>query len=373
MSGPDIRRDTDLERIEAALAEGAATAADPREREQQQLALALRADSPAPRPEFEHDLGTRVAGGFGKPERAPRRPRLQRLWVPAFAAAAALIVVAAIALGALGGDEHGSDVAAVSESQPKAGGSGTNLLIAPPSTAAAPAPSSGQPPAQDLASRHVERNAQLTISAPRDELQKAADGVGTIAESHRGFVLSSHVTTGDTGDTGGSFVLRVPTRELQSTLADLSKLGHLRARSENGQDLTSSYNSVQDKLGNALVERRTLKLRLQRAKGAKAEAIRERLASLNAELRGLSSQMHQLRSRTAYSTVSLTLQEEKGGSGAGGGGTGAAWHDAMHTLEAMLNFTVRALGVLLPIGLLAALAGFGARALRRRRRAAALS
>src|SRR4051795_9876606 len=102
MSGPDTRRDTDLERIEAALAEGAATAADPRERELQELALALRADSPAPRPAFAHDRVARVAAGFGKPERAPRRLPLQRLWVPAFAAAAALIVVAVIALGSLG-------------------------------------------------------------------------------------------------------------------------------------------------------------------------------------------------------------------------------------------------------------------------------
>jgi Domain of unknown function (DUF4349) len=186
-------------------------------------------------------------------------------------------------------------------------------------------------------------------------------------------VLSSHISTGDSGDTGGSFVLRVPARELQSTLADLSKLGHLRARSENGQDLTASYNGVQDKLGNALLERRTLKLRLERAKGAKAEAIRERLAAVTAEVRGLSSRMRQLRSRTAYSTVSLTLEEDKDGAGAGGSGTGAAWHDAMHTLETLLAFSVRALGVLLPIGLLAALGGLGSRALRRRRREAALS
>jgi hypothetical protein len=83
--------------------------------------------------------------------------------------------------------------------------------------------------------------------------------------------------------------------------------------------------------------------------------------------------MHQLRSRTAYSTVSLTLEADKDGAGAGGGGTGAAWHDALHTLEAMLNFSVRALAVLLPLGLLAGLAGLGGRALRRRRREGALS
>src|SRR3954454_1928307 len=149
MSGPDTRRDTDLERIEAALAEGAATAADPRERELQQLALALRADSPEPRPEFSHELGKRVAGGFGKPARAPRR-RLQRLWVPAFAGAAVLIVVAVIALGSLGGGGEQTASTAVLAPQPKtdSGFSGGDLLLPPaPNAAAAP---------QDLASRHVE-------------------------------------------------------------------------------------------------------------------------------------------------------------------------------------------------------------------------
>src|SRR4051794_826955 len=338
MSGPDMRRDSDLERIEAALAEGAATAADPRERELQELALALRADSPEPRPQFAHELGSRVAAGFGKPAREPRR-RLQRLWVPAFAAAAGLIVVAVIALGSLGGNDRGSGGAVVSEAQPKAGAPGTDLLIAPPSTAGAPA--------QDFASRHVERNAQLTITAPRDELQKAADSVGTVAESHHGFVLSSHITTGESGDAGGSFVLRVPAKELQSTLADLSKLGHLRARSESDQDRTIPFRNVQDRLGSDLVERHTLRLRLRHAHGAKADSIRARIAKLNAEIDALSGRMRGLKQRTLFSTVNVTLEQDRGAAGAGGGGTGAAWHDAMHTLGALLNFFVRAMGVLL--------------------------
>src|SRR4051794_15082366 len=331
MSGPDTRRDMDLARIEAALAEGAATAADPRERELQELALALRADSPEPRAEFSHDLGGRVADGFGK-ARAPRR--LQRLWVPAFAAAAALIVVAVIALSSLGGGED-----RVSESFHGNLDTGGNQALSGSSSSA-----SHVPRVTDLASRHVERNAQLTISTSKADLQKAADGVGPVAESHRGFVLSSRVTTGAQGAPGGSFVLRVPAGELQSTLADLSKLGHLRARSESGQDMTASYNSVQVKLGNALLERRTLKLRLSHAKGAKKEAIRERLTEVSAEVDGLSGQMRQLRSRTSYSTVSVTLEQDRdaGGTGGSGGGTGAAWHDAVHTLQTLLNFTVRA-------------------------------
>jgi hypothetical protein len=368
MNGPDTRRDVDLERIEAALAEGAATAPDPRERELQELALALRADSPAPRPEFTHELGTRVAAGFGKPARAPRR-RLQRLWVPAFAGAAVLIVVAVIAFGALGGGDSSAPMTSAVLGKSDAGaGISQPDFAAPPTSAGS---------LQNTASRHVEHNAQLTIATSGDDLQKAADGVGTVAESHRGFVLSSQVTTGDEGSPGGSFVLRVPSRELQSTLADLSKLGKLMGRHETAEDVTASYNSVQDKLGNALVERSTLKLRLRHATGAKKEAIRERLTEISAAVDSLSGRMRQLRSRTSYSTVSVTLEEDKGGAGGAGGshdgGTGAAWHDAVHTLETLLNFTVRALGVLLPIGLLVGLGGFGGRALRRRRREAALS
>src|ERR1700704_2404774 len=108
MSGPDTRRDADLERIEAALAEGAATAADPRERELQELALALRAESPEPRAEFARRLERTVADGVVRP-RPVARARLRRLWAPAFAGAAVLILVAVVAIASLGGGSASSD------------------------------------------------------------------------------------------------------------------------------------------------------------------------------------------------------------------------------------------------------------------------
>jgi hypothetical protein len=349
MSRPDTR-DTDLKRIESALADGHATADDPRERELQELALALRADSPEATPEFARELDRRMAAGFGKPR---RRLSLPSFWMPVFAGAAALILVAVVAISSLGGSERTGDSASVSGRSATGG------------AASSSAPPSGAP--LFAGGRRVERSVELTIGAPPDKLQAAADGIGTVAESHRGFVLSSHVNTGVDGS-GGTFTLRVPQRELQATIADISKLGHLRARSESGQDMTAPYNAVQNKLGNALLERRTLKLRLGHAKGAKADAIRARLATLNAAIDGLNGRMSDLKRRTAYSTVNVMLEEEKGESG----GTGAAWDDARHTLEGMLTFTIRALGVLLPLALLAALAAMGARTLRRRRREAPL-
>ena len=330
MNGPEARREIEMEQLEAA----------------------LRADSAEPRQAFAAEMDRRVQEGFPKPPRR-RRLSLPSFW-PALAAATMVIVVAVVAISVLnsGNDEHAVPTA-VLKTQP------------------APADLSGGASASSaltVGGRRVERNVQLTIAAAHDKLQQAADGVGTVAESHGGFVLTSHVTTGDAGTSGGSFELRVPQKELQATIADLSKLGELRARSENGQDMTASYNVVQNRLGNALVERRTLKLRLRHAHGAKADSIRARLAVLNAAIDTLSARMKDLRSRTVYSTVSVTLEQAKKGTG----GTGAAFDDARGILQGMLNFTVRALAVLLPIALLAALAAFGARILRKRRREAAL-
>ena len=318
--------------------------------ELEQLEAALRADSPEPSAAFAAELDRRVAEGFPKPRR--RRLSVPRLW-PALAAATTLIVVAVVSLSVLGGaDERRPASSAVLRAPSPltaSGASGSQLSVA--------------------VGRRVERDVQLTIAAAHDKLQQAADGVGTVAESHRGFVLSSHVTTGGAGASGGSFELRVPQRELQATIADLSKLGDVRSRSENGQDVTAPYNHIQDRLGTALVERRTLKLRLRHAQGAKADSIRARIATLNAAIDTLNARMKNLRSRTVFSTVSVTLEQAKKGSG---GGTGAAFDDGRRILEGMLNFCVRALAVLLPLALLAGLAAFGGRALRRRRRESAL-
>lgn len=349
MTGPE----TDLARIEAALSEGRVTADDPRERELQELALALRADSPEPGLAFASTMDRRMAEGFGKPRRA--KWSLPSFFLPAVAGAAVLILVAVVAISSIGGGHDTVTSADFKDAAP-------TDLSAPSATP------SGGGSALAAGGRHVERSVDLTISTPADKLQEAADGVGTVAESHRGFVLTSHVNTGDQGSSGGTFTLRVPQRELQATVADISELGHLRGRNETGQDMTAPYNDVQDKLGNALLERRTLKLKLRHTKGAKADAIRARVATLTAAIGSLNGRMHELKQRTVYSTVNVTLEEQKGESG----GVGAAWDDAQRTLEGMLTFSLRALAVILPLALLAALAALGTRSLRRRRREAPL-
>ena len=302
----------------------------------------LRTDVAEPSPAFAAELDRRVAEGF------PRPARQRRAWLrPAIAGVAVLIVVAVVAVSLIGND---------GQRRRSTSGEAAAQLPREPSANAAMS-STAQPFSRLVDTRHVERDVQLTIAAARDKLQQTADGIGTVAETHHGFVYSSHVTTGDAGTAGGTFELRVPQRELESTIADLSKLGELRSRSENAQDLTAPFSKTQDRLGNALVERRTLKLRRQ------TRATRARIAELNATIDALNARLRNLRSRTRYSTVTVTLEQAKTKHA---GGTGAAFDDARRILEGILNFCVRALAVLLPLGLVAALAAFAARLLRRR-------
>lgn len=350
-SAPDEQRD--LARIDAALAEGRVTATDPRERELEELALALRDDAPEPAPGFAQELGRRVETGFERPRRLRLPASRRRRWIPALAGATAVLAAAVVSVGLLTGDEQGPDGAGVAAD-------------APPPTAAEPAPS------DSLAGsgvRRVERTAQVTLAAPRDEIQTVADGVGRVTEAHGGYVVRSSVATGDDAARGGSFELRIPTKRLEGALAELGRLGEVRARSESSQDMTAPYRGIEKRLGEALVERRAMQEDLRDADGSEAEALRAQLRALSSEIDSLSSQRERLERKTVFSTVNVTL-EEAGETESGG--VGGAFDDVLGTLEGALVLAIRVLGVALPLGLLALLAWLAAGPLRRRRREAAL-
>jgi Domain of unknown function (DUF4349) len=361
LSAPE--QDRDLARIEAALAAGRPTATDPRERELEELALALRDDSPRPDPEFARRLDDRMAAGFPKPRRLPRLALPGRGWMPALAGATAVLLVALAAVGLLSTGGEDAD-------RQGASGLAEERQSEPPAADPSVTPGVG-----GTVDRRVERSAEITLAAAVDEIQEVAAGIAQAAERRGGFVLSSDVSTGDDSRRGGSFTLRVPTRELQATLADIGELGDVRSRNESSQDMTVPYRSAEERLGNLLVERRATQEELRAAKDGSDEesALRARLRTLSAEISEASDDMQDVRRRTEFSTVSVTLEaEENGSASTGPGGPADALGDALGMLEGALVLAIRLLGVLLPLALVAALGWLAARVVRRRRREAAL-
>ena len=82
----------------------------------------------------------------------------------------------------------------------------------------------------------------------------------------------------------------------------------MRTQSQTGRDVTREHVTAKDRLRAARAERRSLLRRLEvAATDEEAEAIRRRLDLVAGEINGLRGQLRDLRLRTDYSVVTVTL------------------------------------------------------------------
>ena len=341
--------------------------------------------SAEPDPRFAAEMDEWAAAGF--PRRDATRPHGRRsawldratrtvrspLGAAGAAAAAAGLVVAVLIVGdatQTSTSGRDGDVAATVPA-PSAAESESLAEPAPDQRSVAPSPPAAGGVAPGERNRRIERSSQMTLAAPADDFQSVGDRILRITDAHSGFVLRSNVSTGD--HPSGDFQLRVPGNQLQPTLRDVAALGDVRARNDMGQDVTRAYVSVSDRLAAARAERRALLRRLAAATDDdRIQRLRDRLDANASELASLRGQVRDLRERTNYASISVTLAEKRGGAGAGSSGTDDALDDSLGLLVGSFNWLLRALGVLIPGGLLGGAAWWAARTFRRRRREAVL-
>jgi hypothetical protein len=371
--------DATLAAIDDALEQGRVTLLDPDERELQELALALRAEAPQPTAEFEARLERQLAAGF--PRARPVKfgfPRAQFLAIGT--AAAALIAIVLVVSTGGGSDSTSSSSggrSAVSTATPQrgvaesqAGGAADQSAAAAPKSAA---PLAAAPAVPTERPRRVERSASLTLGAPANKLESVANDVIAVTDRHHGFVLHSSITSGS-GDAGGSFDLRVPSGQLQSTLADLSKLANVRSRTQNTDDITGSYNGAADRLAAARALRQSLLRQLAAATTVtQADALRHRIKLVSAQIRTLSARFDRIQRQAQLASIQVDLIKERAKHGETGGGLSGDFHDAVGTLADSFGIALRILGVAIPLGMVAALGWVAAGFLKRRRREAALT
>ena len=387
-----MNEETTMILIDTALASGAASALDPEERKLQELVLAVRDDAPGPDPDFALRMNARVAAGFpARRSGGAGRGRIRTLLatrpqMAAMGAAASLLIALVVALSVSGGSD--SVQPSLSGSGAPARDAGGTVQGESGSTAAAPAqkaiaPSTTSPdavvgPAPVPPSpggfvggrnRKVERSAALVLAAPRDKLSQVGDQVIAVTDRYRGFVLRSSVTDAAGQGSSGSFDLRIPVAALRPALRDLSALADVKSRTENADDVTASFVSARTRLQELNAERRGLLRRLESAQtDREASAIRARIRLVNAQIESQTQVLSDMRRRTSYAAVSVTLEPKQGDSGGGGIGTGA--RDLRDSLVDAANLSLRVLGVALPIGLVLALVWLvGGRVSRRRREA----
>ena len=378
------------------------------EPELQELALTLSADAPRPRPEFAEELRERVEQGFppGRDSHKARRRASRKDFgslmhdlIPLGGVVATILLIVGVVLVAGGGsandDSGGGDGGGGGGAEvASGGGSGSEPAVDKAADSSRSAPASGSPtPSErlgraDLApsvspfqagggfapnqpNRRIERSFSMELSVPVKEMTRVADQVSAVAYRHGGFVLRSSVDSGDDGG-GGDFSLRIPTGELRPALRDLGKLASVTNQSQEGRDVTRQHVTAKDRLQAARAERSSLLRRLAEADtDEEAESIRRRLDLVAGEINGLRAQLRDLRLRTNYAVVDVTLAAAKKDNGQLGS-FGDSFDDAGDLLAGFAGVMIRVFALALPLGLIALLAWLAAKTVRRRRRESAL-
>jgi len=351
-----------------------------------ELVELVRAERPRPRPQWSAELDEAMAEGFGAGRAgagsrvAARVRRLRErlpggLLLPSLATAASLLLVLVVGASLLrsGGTQQTLDKAEPvqqPQSREAAPSAGAGSVPEGDSEAGAVAPAT---PGRSTA-RKVERITSLTLATGSGEIDDVADEVVRVTDGHGGVVASSSVNTNDANGGGANFELRIPSHRLQPALAELSKLAHVRSRSQTTADVTRTYVSARDRLNEALAERRGLLGQLARADTPNETAnVRRRLRLAAGRISRARSELASIRQRTDLSQVRVSIEPRRGDEGTGGPWTPReALGDALSILSVTLGVIVVSLAVLLPVGLLGGASWLGARGVRRRRREAAL-
>ncbi|MCW2990921.1 MAG: hypothetical protein JWM73_1515 [Solirubrobacterales bacterium] len=384
-----MRRNTTLDPIVAAeLDERDAVLAG----ERRDPALSLIADEARASAEpMPPGLALRLEAALGNGFALSRPRRRDPWWSKALAPAGGLaaVVVLVVVFATVGGDSGGNSSDSGSSSggtalvapnaDSAASGSSTAAKDTGQSSSSVAAPSLPPEAARDAAGipRRVQRAADLTIATPSAKLQDTSDAVGRTADRLGGYVQRSDVAArGGSGQ--ATFDLRIPAARLDEALATLARLGHVRSRTQQSQDITARFVSARSRLQDARAERQALLRALAEATTSQEiDSINGRLDIARARIAAAKGDLFGARRAANMARVGVTVvgvAGDEGATGAGGGDwtPGQALEDALGVLSVATGVLIVALAGAVPAALVAMLALLAWRAHRRRSRELAL-
>ena len=152
---------------------------------------------------------------------------------------------------------------------------------------------------QDADSRYIVYTANMRIAVFNlDEAMRKAEG---LPDKYGGYLASMQK---------GHVVLRVPSKQLRTVMAELAEYGTVEARNLQAQDVTAEFTDVESRI-RALEEtqKQLLELLSQARNVQEALQVRQALDQINTELEVLEGRMRQLRNQITYSTLTLSMYE----------------------------------------------------------------
>lgn len=225
-------------------------------------------------------------------------------------------------------------------------------------------PAGGQP------ERKVQRDAQLTLAAPADEVQDVTNSAIDVVEGYRGIVLSSQ-SSGTDDSARATLQLVIPTRTLDPALDDLSDLADVKSLSEGSRDITRPFVDAKDRLAGLRAERESLIAQIEVADTEEElDRLKVRLDAVQNAVAQAEADFDNIQNQAQLSNVTLQITSE--GASEGDWSLEDALDDAGRVLTVGAGIALISGAVLLPLALIAAIFYLAVTATRRRARERAL-
>ncbi|MHB8859219.1 MAG: DUF4349 domain-containing protein [Thermoleophilia bacterium] len=353
------------------------------------LAGELQAGAPEPSPEFEQRLKASLVDA-----KSSRRWMPQWLTLPRLAAAAAVLVIAlgvtGLTVSLIDGGYRGSTAAdmnaASSEETPggaamQAQDDATRAALGQaqtgsPDSASGPAagaaeagPNTTGPVAASDSSavqplppgQKVVQTADYRIEIAPGEFNDKYSKVTAMAAKYGGYVVSGDTRSAGEGLASGVITIRIANTadNFSRAQVEIDGIGNVVSRKIAGQDVTDDYVDLQSRLRNAQAEEAQLLALMQKAQTMdEILMVQSRLSDIRSQIEQIQGRIKSMESRTDFATITVDLRETAPGQEPSNGidwGFAESVRYAGWLSVQTLNFVIKALGLIVPVALLAAI------------------
>ncbi len=154
------------------------------------------------------------------------------------------------------------------------------------------------------------RTAELSLVTK--EFDKARANLEAILKRHRGYV--GELKAGGSTGSGRTLTatLRVPSDQLDATLAEVKALGRVESESQGGQDVTSQYVDLQARLSNSrnTEVRLTDLLRNRTGKLSDVLEVEQELSRVRGEIEQMEAERKNMANQVSFATLNATITED---------------------------------------------------------------
>jgi len=198
-----------------------------------------------------------------------------------------------------------------------------------------------------------------TASIEVDSLQPAVAQLKQLAARMGGYVANSNMETGKSQLRQAEIEVKIPANRFDEALSGLSPIGKLESVDIEAQDVGEEFVDVNARMDNARrLERRLIDLLATRTGKLKDVLdVEQALARVREEIERYEGRIRYLQAHAAVSTLTVTVHEPVPVVGTAGKSVmGEAFAQSWRNFVVLLSLAVQSLGVVLPLGFVAAVA-----------------